>query len=168
MKKVMFLLSAFVLIGSYGFAQTNGDNDSKGTDASVHGSTVSDLAQNTTVTGKQKGSLISSAARAKALLVANANAKFLRGDAKPSNANANAGANASTNANVNANANGIANANVNSALNASTGAAVNGNGQPSTLPPVSPPTTGQPISTPVGKPVGVPVAVQGAAHVGGH
>jgi hypothetical protein len=143
MKKMMFLLSAFVLLGSYGYAQNekSGDHPS-GTDASVHGSTVSDLAQNTTVTGKDKGALISSAARAQALTVANANARFIRGDAKPSNAN------------VNANANVVANLSGNAGLN----------GKPSTLPPVTPPTMGQPVTTPVGKPIGVPVAV--TAHVG--
>ena len=136
---MLFFLSAFVLIGSYGYAQKekSGDHPS-GTDASVHGSMVSDLAQNTTVTGKDRGSLISSAARAQALTVANANARFIRGDAKPSNANA------------------VAN------LSGSAGL----NGKPSMLPPVSPPTMGQPVTTPVGKPIGVPVAVTAHVSVG--
>ena len=140
MKKLL-ILSAFVLLGSYGYAQKekSGDNTS-GTDASVYGSTVSDLAQNTTVTGKDRSSLISSAARAQALTVANANAKFIRGDAKPSNANVNASA--------------VTNLSGNAGLN----------GKPATLPPVAPPTMGQPLSTPVGKPIGVPVAV--TAHIG--
>ena len=125
-------------MGSYGYAQTEkSDDKSSGTESSVHGSAVSDLAQSTTVTGKAKGSLISSAARAKALTVANANARFLRGDAKPTNANTNTNANSST----------------------SLSSSVTLNGKPSTLPPVTPPTTGQPASTPVGAPVGVPVGV---------
>ena len=130
--KKLFFASALVLMGSYGYAQSaQSDDHSSGTESSLHGSTVSDLAQSTTVKGKAKGSLISSAARAKALTVANANARFLRGDSKPTNGNANASVNASTNANANA----IANANVNSVVSSSSGAALNG--KPATLPPVS-------------------------------
>ncbi len=152
MKKMLFLASALVLMGSYGYAQSENSGDhSSGTESSIQGSTVSDLAQNTTVTGKEKGSLISSAARAKALTVANANARFLRGDAKP------------TNASANTNANATANANVNSVLSLSSSATLNG--KPSILPPVTPPTTGQPLSTPVGAPMGVPVGVQAVTHV---
>jgi hypothetical protein len=142
MKKMLFFVGAFVLMGSYGFAQSENESNTTSTEASAHGSMVSDLAQNATVTGKEKGILISSAARAKALTVANANARFIRGDAKPANANVNAAANVSASATL--------------------------NGKPATLPPVTAPTMGQPISTPVGKPIGVPVAVQGAAHAGGH
>src|SRR5258708_13585318 len=117
MKKMMFFLSAFVLLGSYGYAQKekSGDNTSA-SESSVHGSTVSDLAQNTTATGKDKGSLISSAARAQSLTVANANARFIRGDAKPSNANVNS--------------------NVSSSLSGNAGLTAT----PSTLPPLTPPT----------------------------
>lgn len=162
---MMVFLSALVLMGSYGYAQTEKNNENSGSESSAHGSTVSDLAQNTTATGKAKGSLISSAARAKALTVANANARFLRGDAKPTKANTNtnsASANANVKASVNANANASTNANVNSALTVSSGATLHG--KPSTLPPVTAPTTGQPASTPVGAPVGVPVAVQAITH----
>jgi hypothetical protein len=158
MKKVMFLLGAFVLMGSYGFAQTSGDKDSKGDAASVHGSTVSSLAHSTTVKGKQRGSLISSAARAKALLMANANAKFIRGDAKPSNANSsstNVNANTSANVNATANSNGPANANANGIANANVNSVLSG-------------TASQSVTAHVGKPVSVPIAVQGMAHAGVH
>lgn len=141
MKKMLFFLSAFVLMGSYGYAQTEGEASTTAmTESSVHASAISDLAKDATETGKAKGFLISSAARAKAMTVANANASFLRGDATPGNANVTANANASATATA----------------------------KLSTLPPVSAPTTGQPTSTPVGKPIGVPVSVRGAVHVGGH
>jgi len=143
MKKMLFFLGAFVLIGSYGYAQTESETAASAKmKSSVHASAVSDLAKDQSVTGKAKGALISSAARAKALTVANANASFLRGDAAP------------------ANVNGSATANVNASTTATA--------KLSTLPPVTAPTTGQPTSTPVGKPIGVPVAAQGAIHVGGH
>lgn len=157
----MLFLSAFVLIGSIGFAQTEDEGTTTtGTESSIHGTMVSELSRNATVSGKEKGSLISSAARAKALTYANVNARFLRGSAKPANANqhANASANASTNASVNA---------VNASANASANATANG--KPTSLPPVLPPTTGKPVSTPVGQPIGVPVgAAQASIHVGGH
>ena len=141
MKKMLFFLGAFVLIGSYGYAQTESETAASAKmKSSVHASAVSDLAKDQSVTGKAKGALISSAARAKALTVANANASFLRGDAAPANGSATANVNASTTATA----------------------------KLSTLPPVTAPTTGQPTSTPVGKPIGVPVAAQGAIHVGGH
>ena len=145
---MLFFLGAFLVMGSVGYAQTGSESENsnnQGTEASVHGSTISDLAKNATVTGKERGSLISSAARAKALTVANVNARFIRGDAKPSNANANA--------------------------NASVNASASVNGKPATLPPVAPPTNGQPLTTPVGKPVGVPVGVaatHSSVHAGPH
>src|SRR5258708_14448638 len=97
--KKLFFASALVLMGSYGYAQSaQSDDHSSGTESSessLHGSTVSDLAHSTTVTGKAKGSLISSPARAKALTVANANARFLTGHSNPTNGNANPSVNAS-------------------------------------------------------------------------
>lgn len=150
MRKMLFLLSALVLMGSYGYAQTEGEENTSGTESSAHGTMISELSKTTTVTGKEKGALISSAARAKALTVANANARFIRGSEKPANANVNENANANGAASVNASAN------------------VNANGKPVTLPPVTPPTIGKPATTPVGRPVGVPVAPQGAGHGNGN
>jgi hypothetical protein len=140
--KMLFLVSALVLMVSYGYAQSEDQGNTTSTEASAHGTAMSDLAKNTTVTGKERGVLISSAARAKSLTVANANARFIRGDAKPVQANANASVNGSTSATL--------------------------NGKPAVLPPVTPPTMGQPATTPVGKPIGVPVAIQGQAHMKGN
>lgn len=129
MKKIL-LLGAFIAIGSFAYAQTEGS-----TTASDHGKAVSELATTTEATGQEKGALISSAARAKSLTHANANAKFIRGDARPENAGAGQSAAAPPAASGNPTA----------------------NGKPTVLPPVSPPTTGKPAATPVGKPAGVPV-----------
>jgi hypothetical protein len=83
MKKLL-LLSMFVFISVYGYAQT--ENEDEGTDASQHGTTISELAKNTTAVGKEKGIMISSAARAKSLIYPNPNARAIRGDAKPEQA----------------------------------------------------------------------------------
>lgn len=118
-------------MGFFAFAQEENNPPA----AAEHGKAVSELATTTDATGKEKGALISSAARAKALTQANANAKFIRGDAHPENAN-------------------------NAAQPAASGKPANvpvANGKPAILPPVTPPTTGKPAATPVGKPAGVPV-----------
>lgn len=80
MKKIL-LLCIFVFTGVYGYAQT--ENEDERTDASQHGTTISGLAKNTTAVGKEKGIMISSAARAKSLIFANPNARAIRGDSKP-------------------------------------------------------------------------------------
>ncbi len=153
MKKISLIAGVFVLMGSYGYAQTATSNDNgSGTNSTVQGSVISNLAQTTTVTGKQKGILISSAARAQALTVANAHAKFLSGHAKTSN---------SSTSNGSANSSASSSANVSAVVSANPTA----NGKPSTLPPVSPPTMGQPVTTPVGKPMGVPVGVHATTHI---
>ena len=81
MKKIL-LLGAFMAIGIFAFAQ----EESNPPAASEKGKAVSELATTTEATGKEKGALISSAARASALTHANANAKFIRGAAQPENA----------------------------------------------------------------------------------
>lgn len=129
--KKLIVLSVCLLAGTIGFAQTEGSEeeatqtDQSAVEASAHGKTISDLAKNTEG-GREKGSIISSAARAQGLLHAHANAGFNR-EGKPANAA--------------------------SGKPAELPAA---NGKPTTLPPVTPPTTGKPAVTPVGKPAGVP------------
>lgn len=130
MKKIL-LLGAFVAIGFFAYAQEENNPPA----AAEHGKAVSELATTTEATGSEKGAFISSAARAKALTHANANAKFIRGDARPENAN-------------------------NAAQPAASGQPATipvAMGKPAVLPPVTPPTMGKPAVTPVGKPTGVPV-----------
>ena len=137
MKKVL-LLSAFILTVMFGYAQTEGDQpetdqpDPQATESSEHGKKVSELAKTTDATGREKGKIISSAAREKALLHANENASFNRNGAHPENGKSKPETPVSDG-------------------NPTT------NGKPSTVPPVTPPTTGKPTTTPVGKPDGVPV-----------
>ena len=84
----MLLLGAFAVASFCAYAQTEDENgsDGQGTEASVHGKAVSDLAKTTTATGREKGSIISSSARAKGLLMANSNASFNRSGV-PQNSN---------------------------------------------------------------------------------
>jgi hypothetical protein len=125
----MLWMAAFLLLTTYGYAQTENE-EVQG--ASQHGATISEIAKSATVTGQEKGRLISSAARAKALIYANANARFIRGDMKPAHASEQPGELPTL------------------------------NGKPATLPPVTAPTTGKPAATPVGNPVGVPVGAKPA------
>lgn len=130
MKKIL-LLGAFAVIGYCGYAQSEeGENQST---SSGQGEAISELAKTTELTGVEKGTLISSAARAKALTQANANARFIRGEAHPENTNTTGQPTSLPTGNPTA------------------------NGKPAVLPPVTPPTTGKPTVTPVGKPSGVPV-----------
>jgi hypothetical protein len=78
MKKTLSLI-AFVLAGTLVFAQGEEGEEPTGEEIVVsnHGADISDLAK-ATESGKEKGGIISSAARAKALMHANANANFNR------------------------------------------------------------------------------------------
>ena len=151
MKKILSLL-AFVLAGTLAFAQDGQNNDpaddpnAEENVVSNHGTEISDLAK-TTENGKGKGSIISSAARAKSLMHANANANFNR-SGMPEQSNQTTGMPETTGKP--------------DELPTTT------NGKPTTLPPVSAPTTSQPTVTPVGKPAGVPVGSKPTGIPGGN